>query len=597
MKIIIFNDPGTFQGHPLFKEATEPAVMVLDFITHSYSSTLSSPEDKKRLIDQYVEEISDIGDLNHYSLPWLCHPISEKNDLVPHNLFTQVKDFLDFHRAVSKFNGETLAVLADSPVLVKSIMDFSKQHSIPCELLGLPAPALERNFSTGLRWLLSGMRRQYRFLKEKRSRARKQRFLPNRLDKEKTCTVIRTWFDYRSPSLIDRDRDIYYGQLPGFLKKKGREILFFGDITGSGFGRDFEAPAEGLRHPVLLDGALLKISDVLKGARFHLRCKKDIRLKDKIAILDVDVGTVFKNYLLRELRNPAIASNYFTYLAAKRLAKKVKADRFINLFENYSWEKVTTLALREHSKNIKITAFQHAQVAPGSIKFFLGKKEARGIPLPDRIVTPGRVTRDFLVKEKNYPPDITVPGCALRHDYQFTREQAPRGHGNRLLLYLWTFERSVEMLNFLFACATLRDRFPITVSTHPNHPMEKLKPHLNFINTDTGIFKVSTDSLENNFQKADIVIYSGTTVCLDALANGLPVINIEFDDFITPDPLFDFTEFKWNAGNEQELLTAIDTIRGLSDAEYHERQKKALDFVRNYFYPVNETNMEVFLMG
>lgn len=603
MKIFIFNDSGTFMEHRISKEAL---VGVLDFNRDQHLKEVWTGEiiqpipftaaDKQQLVDQYVEEISDISAGNHYSLSWLCHPISEKNDLAPNNLFNQVKDFLYFfqvYQVVSESGGEKLVVLADSPVLVKSIIDFSRKQGIHCEVSAALAPLLKRIFSTGIRWLISCIRNHFQLVKGKRSRARHWGFLTDKLDKGKTYTVMRTWFDHRSPPLINRDRDIYYGRLPGFLKKKGRNILYFGDIIDSGFSQAFEASEQRLRNPVLLEGALLKWFDIGKGVLFHWQCKKNIRLKDKIVIQNVDVRYVFENYLLLELKSFFIPINYFTFLGARRLVEKVKVAQFFNLFENYAWEKVTILAIRQSSPEIKIMSFQHAQVAPGSIKFFMGSQESQGIPLPDRIVTLGQVTRDFLVNEKNYPPALTVPGCALRHDYHFSQHQVTRKHRNRVLVYLWTFQRSIEMLNFLSTCRVLQERYSITVSTHPNHPLEKLKPHLKF--TDTNIFKVSTASLESNFQEADMVVYSGTTVCLDALANGLPVINIEFEDFISPDPLFNFTAFKWNAGNEQELLTAIENLYGLSDSDYYERQKKARDFVRKYFSPVNEKNMEVFL--
>jgi hypothetical protein len=603
MIVFIFNDSRTFLEHPLSKESVAG---VLDFhrdqhLQKVWTGEIIQPKpftaaDKKQLVDQYVEEISDIGAGNHYSLSWLCHPISEKNDLAPDNLFNQVKDFLYFfqvYQVVSLSGGEALAVLSESPVLVKSIIDFSRKQGIHCEVSGTLAPVLKGIFSTGIRWLFSCIRNHFKLLKGMRSRARQWGFLSDKPGKGKTYTVVRTWFDHRSPSLINRDRDIYFGRLPGFLKERGRDILYFGDIIDPGFGQAFEVPQQGLRNPVLLEGVLLKWFDIGKGVRFHWRCKKNIRLKDKIMIQNVDVGQVFKNYLLMELKSPYIPINYFTFLAARRLVEKVKVERFFNLFENYSWEKVTILALQKGSPGIKITSFQHAQVAPGSIKFFMGSRESRGTPLPDRIVTLGQVTRDFLVNEKNYPPGITVPGCALRHDYHHSRSRVPRQHRDRILVHLWTFQRSIEMLDFLSTCQVLRERYSLTVSTHPNHPLEKLKPHLNF--TDTGIFKVSTASLPANFQETDMVVYSGTTVCLDALANGLPVINIEFEDFISPDPLFNFTGFKWNAANEQELLAAVEAIYGLSDTDYYERQQQAQDFVRKYFYPVNEKNMGVFL--
>ena len=91
------------------------------------------------------------------------------------------------------------------------------------------------------------------------------------------------------------------------------------------------------------------------------------------------------------------------------------------------------------------------------------------------------------------------------------------------------------------------------------------------------------------------MIYHGTTASLDALANGLPVINVEFDDFISVDPLFDFNDFKWMVGRPEELEDAIEKVYALSDEDYYERQKRGIEFVKNYFYPVNEENLRKFL--
>ncbi len=92
-----------------------------------------------------------------------------------------------------------------------------------------------------------------------------------------------------------------------------------------------------------------------------------------------------------------------------------------------------------------------------------------------------------------------------------------------------------------------------------------------------------------------MVLYSGTTVCLDALAGGLPVIDVEFDDFLSPDPLFDFSDFKWTAANREELLDAVEEISALSDDEYYKRQEKGLEYVQQYFLPVNEENLAEFI--
>lgn len=347
-----------------------------------------------------------------------------------------------------------------------------------------------------------------------------------------------------------------------------------------------------LQNPILVDDALLSWLDYFKAGLFRCKCRYKIKLPDKITIHGVDTNFIFKNYFNAGLKSTYIAKHYLIYLAAKKLLRKVQVDHFFNLFENYAWEKVTTLAIRENPKKIKLTAFQHAQVAQSSTKFFLGKKESRCSPLPDKIVTLGEITRDFLVNQKKYPDDVTVTGCALRHNYPDVSGIIPRKHHNRILVFLWTFEYSIRLLNFLCSCNIPQDRYAITVRPHPTLPFDALKPRLG--REYNGIFRISNRSLKKDFARTDIVVYSGTTSCLDALASGLPVINIEFGDFVSPDPLFCFSDFKWTVNKPDELESAFESIYKLTDSEYYSRQAKAFDFVRKYFYAVNNQNLQVF---
>ena len=123
--------------------------------------------------------------------------------------------------------------------------------------------------------------------------------------------------------------------------------------------------------------------------------------------------------------------------------------------------------------------------------------------------------------------------------------------------------------------------------------MKKLIPHLDFEYRDD--FNTAAGSLKDNFNANDLVVYHGTTTGLDALANGLPVINVEFDDFISVDPLFDFNDFKWTVRRPEELADTIETIYALDDDDYYERQKRGFEFIKNYFFPVTDENMEVFI--
>lgn len=594
MRIVISNDPK-------YLLSKNNSVRVLDFIgsdnlKKSIPSRIVHPgrftvEEKERVITEYVEAISDIGLLNNYSIFWLCHPISEKNDLLPNNLLSQIVEFISFYKFISDFKEEELVILTSNQALIDNIYSFLKLHHRDCEVIRIKD--LKQSLLGTCKSFLSVLLSRFHLLRKRYSQARKQRFLMKKLDRRKSYTIIRTWFDYRSMSLINQDNDVYFGKLPAFLKSKGKDILYFGGIVNSDSNHIFSDLEKSSRNPIVVSDSLLNLLDYLKAWLFRFISKYKVRFKDKIVIQGIDVDFVFKNYFDAQLKNHSTSHNFLFYLAVKKLLKTLKVEQFFILFENYAWEKVTIIAIRENSKKISIKAFQHAQIALSSTKFFFGKKESRYAPLPDKIITLGQVTRDFLVKEKNYPAHITVPGCALRHDYHVEGDPVCRKKRNRILVFGWTFERSIEMLNFLFASNINQDKYTITVCTHPNHPLDKLIPHLNF--KHNGDFEMSNKSLQDNFEDSNIVVYSGSTTCLDALAFGLPVINVEFRDFISPDPLFCFNEFKWTVTKPEELEPAIEFIIKLSDDEYYSRQAKGFEFVWNYFYAVNEKNVKVFL--
>ena len=391
---------------------------------------------------------------------------------------------------------------------------------------------------------------------------------------------------------MDQDRDIYFGNLPGFIKSKGENILFYSDVIDSNknFDSIIKTFEENQKNPILFFYALLNFLDYIKARIFRIISSYKIITPDVIMIQGVDLGYIFNNYIDEQLKNTSFTYNYLSYTAMKNLFQEFNIVKYYYPFENYAYEKVIMLAIREISEKTEIIGFQHAQVALSSTKFFLGKEEANFIPLPDKIITQEKFTRVFLVNEKNYPADITVVGCALRDDHSKLKFNLTRKNGNRILVFGWTFERSIDILNFLNESKLPLDKYTVKVSLHPNHPFEKLQPNLTFSLENS--FVMSTDSLINNLKDADVVLYSGSTTCIDSLAFGLPVVNMEFDDFISPDPLFNFNDFKWTVTSPENVVDVICSINSLTDEEYYSRQERGLDFVRKYYYPVNEENLK-----
>lgn len=549
-----------------------------------------SPEQKEKILDEYIEIISELGRQNSFSIPWLCHPISEKNDLLPDTLFKQLIDFLHFCFAYASVKKREFAVLAADAVLIRNIRDFLAEENIKVRIM-CPDPDKRRLQSAMKDWIHNIFSNVKCFV-QIQIRFINSRHLKAKLDKSQIYTIVRTWFDSRSPSLLRRMEDVYFGKLPHYLQSKGFNVLYFGDFI-EGFTHVAKTLMENRKYPLLLQSAYIHGIDFVKAVIFQRNIGKKIQLKSGLQILDFRVDCVFKNYLSAQSKNLHIRTNYLTYTAVKKLLKKLKVDRFYMPFENYAWEKLTRMAIRSVAKDTKVISFQHSQVALNSTKYFLGKAESRALYLPDKILTLGSVTRDFLVHKKNYPKERLIVGGALRHEYVLPHESVERRISNRVLVLLWTFQKSVRMVNFFLSFRDNLKKYDISIGPHPSHPMTKLMPYLNSpLMKD---YKVVDGPLSKNINSCDAVVYHGTTACLDALAHGRPVINIEFDDFISPDPLFDFHDFKWNARTPEELVKVLDDIFLMSDTDYYLKQKSGFDFVGRYFWPVGEKGLSQFL--
>lgn len=400
-------------------------------------------------------------------------------------------------------------------------------------------------------------------------------------------SLIRTWLDLRSREEIKNVRDMFLGLLPGFLAQEGRHLLFYEGLTDIDrrFG-PIEADLRRIRaYPILPEVALHRASDRWSVAMMSLALDRRIRLLSKNLPAGIDMTVILKGNLKKRYTMSAFLKNTISLLALRRLLRKVRIDEVYMPFENNCWQKLLTRTARETAPAVRIKAFQHAQIARNSSRLFLGDGELRDLPLPERIFTFGSYPRNFLVNEKGYPPDRTVTACPLRQD-QLSKSNGARPQHRRLLACLWTMRRSVDVVQFLSRAELKEQRWEVRIRPHPVQPIERVQARLGRPLPEG--FEISTAPFTEDLHDSEVVLYNGTTACLDALAISFPVINLEFDDFISPDPLFELDAFTWTVRTGEELSRALKAISELSDEEVVNRRDAAQAFVDGSFIRVSE---------
>ena len=98
----------------------------------------------------------------------------------------------------------------------------------------------------------------------------------------------------------------------------------------------------------------------------------------------------------------------------------------------------------------------------------------------------------------------------------------------------------------------------------------------------------------DDLKSSDVCIYWGSTVCIEALSIGLPIINFNKNDIFSYDPLFQCNNLKWSLSEKELLINIIDNINNLDNESLEFEKKKAMKYIQNYLTKIDSNKMRVF---
>ena len=132
---------------------------------------------------------------------------------------------------------------------------------------------------------------------------------------------------------------------------------------------------------------------------------------------------------------------------------------------------------------------------------------------------------------------------------------------------------------------------------HPNLSFEQLLRLSLWKNKELpeNLEESKNPSVIKDLQICDAVLYWGTTVSLEALMVGKPIIQFDRGDFLSYDPLFEFNDFKWQVCKGISIKDALQEIQEMPDTQYKELQIQGKQYTKDYFYPVTPDNLLSFL--
>jgi len=339
----------------------------------------------------------------------------------------------------------------------------------------------------------------------------------------------------------------------------------------------------------------LRFSDLLWALKVALCAWWRAGRYDGGRLAGIPASALLRHALRWDLGRGGYFYNLLVHRAGLRLFSKWQPRWLLYPYENKALEKMLLLAARAASPRTRIVGYQHTSVTRRHATLLFAPGEAAATPLPDRIVTAGELTRRYLETHGRYPAGIFATGCALRQQRAAPLERRAPDGTTRLLLALSSSRR--ELVDAVALCRRAVEAgrgIELAIRTHPEFPLTLLPGELLGWARQHARDLFGTP-LAENLEWCDAVAYASSTVALEALGRGRPVINLVLSDSIDPDPVLDPVELHWKADTPATLVAATREIAGLDFAQFERRRRQAFGYINEYLKAPTAQALEAFL--
>jgi hypothetical protein len=549
----------------------------------------------------YIEYIGELSVWNH-SLLWWAGSLSEKNPFISKTFLYScyIKVALSL---VGSHTQEDIVFFVENRGLrsgliknIRSMMDIRATHIEPKSESVNHSLNDWRDFIVKHGYFV--LNNIYRIVLAKHIyRLNKIQSTKESADNE-NLSLIYTWVDQRSFTEYSTFHDAYFGNLSRRMEEKGKHVYIVPYILHTVSFKETIKKLIRCRGNFLVPSAYLKVSDIFRVLKTTLNLPK----KEKHPYFeDMDISDLIHVNCMNDWKDTRVASNLLIYYLVKNLSEQgISIERIIYPYENHTWEKMYCMALRTFFPLANIIGHQHSTLSSMLANYFFSEKELDIIPFPDRIVTNGKYTENFLLNS-GYDPTKLVCGGAIRYEYvldllkqnDLREKQTDDVFTIMVTPSIDLNEASELTLKALNALASL-DFCNIILKYHPLLPYEKVAYNLNITSLPTN-FTVSNQSVSHLLKKSDILMYTNSTTCIEALAFGIPVLHIASDFVIDCDILDSLPGICSSARTKEEIRNNVCELLEMNPEELYNKKMVAREIVTDFFGTVDDAVFGLFI--
>lgn len=421
-----------------------------------------------------------------------------------------------------------------------------------------------------------------------------------KISRDQKITLIYTFFStyiFKTGAFQER----YYNGLIDYLTPEERKNVYFvpNVITWRNLNQILKM-SEQARENFLYPLDFLKPGDYLFALAAPFAIKR-IRLKNFV-FRGVDISRILKEDFRSNLSRRSSFRGILLYRLFKRLKQEgIQLNLVIDWFENQVVDRGFNKGKNDFFGDILSIGYQ-GLIAPYKWIFHLQptSDEVKAGVIPQQIAVIGDGLIDIVGK---YCPELnigTAPGLRFSDIYKTGIKTAEQFNPSRPVILaalpIWVKD-SIEILDLLLDTREVlrQNNAEVIVKPHPSLDFKTVKSDLSHW---PDMFKTADGNFSELIEKTDLLVSSGSTVCIESIAYGVPVIVVGSRTGVTKNIIPEtVSKDIWDlCYTKEELVNALNRLC------FHltENDRKRFPFLaenirRDYFMPVSRENVENFL--
>lgn len=270
--------------------------------------------------------------------------------------------------------------------------------------------------------------------------------------------------------------------------------------------------------------------------------------------------------------------------------------RIIYMYENKTWERALCWQAKRSLPNTKLVGYSPTPVSKLWLNFFLAPGEAGVAPLPDRVVTVGELPGRVLSSDGYGPDSIKVGGALRMQDLEAlgnrTKPNPLEQEPMVLVAPTLGLEEAAE-LSYMAAQLFEEDEgVRVVLKFHPMMATHEVSGSIEA--PLPSHVELSDEPIGDLILKSSLMIYSSSSVCIDALALEVPVVNLRPQFNISLDPLEEFPEARPEATGLADLREKAQWLLKHRE-EYVTKHRDAWrSIVKDMYAPVTTESIKAF---